>query len=158
MIFTVQRSFLQWFGSSQVKNLGLLAHKSSIRSYERFHTFDRCSAPNRPIRASLGDAVDAVRTSIPPSLKSLRLTVWSERSVLRGDCWSLIILTITIGYQRYMLESLMKSFVTLLKSFVSLLINYLLKIISKIILLTPYFWNVAIYMSIIYKNDIIHLI
>ncbi len=45
-------------------------------SYERFRTFDCCSALVRPIAASLGQVVSGVNTTIPPSFKLLRLTVW----------------------------------------------------------------------------------
>ncbi len=74
-----------------------------FRSYERFRTFDRCSASVRP---SLGNVVDGVSTTFPPSFKSLHLTVWSAWSVLGGDRWSLVILTITIGFQSSALEAL----------------------------------------------------
>ncbi len=53
-----------------------------------FVTFDCCSTPLRPIGASLGHVVGGVSTTITPSFKSLRHTVWSAQSFLHGDCWS----------------------------------------------------------------------
>ena len=77
------------------------AYASRLRSYEQFRTFDRCSVPVRPIGAGLGDVVGCVSTISPQSFKSLRLTVRSARSVLRGECCIMGKLTITIGVQHW---------------------------------------------------------
>lgn len=69
-----------------------------FRSYKQFCTFDCCSTPIRPIGVSLCNNVVGVSTTLPPSFKSLQLTVLSARSVLRGDHWSVTILTLTIGF------------------------------------------------------------
>ncbi len=46
-----------------------------IRSYERFHSFDHCSAPVRPIRVSLGDVVDGLGTTILYSFRGLNYKI-----------------------------------------------------------------------------------
>ncbi len=58
--------------STDIRHLSL--RLTVYRSYERFRTFNRCSAPVRPIGASLGHVVGGLSTTISPSFKSLRLT------------------------------------------------------------------------------------